>query len=341
MQLEQPVLEITPAVVSTNLDTYKAKLREYTEQYQLVVTEDNIADAKKAAAELNKIGKEIKVLVKQKTDLMKAPINQISADTKELLLIIDDSYRAIYNQVEVYEDKTRQVARELLTKWLAECREDYRIRQDFYSAFDVETEVKLTALNAKRDSLTKAARDKIESVVSNERGMQQQTDLRLSELKVKSQEAGLDAPIEQRHVEPFLFADHDTYENNLSAILEAELERQKVAEKRRAEQQAQREQQIKDRAEREARERMDREQAEQRKREEQVIEPDYPLVNEDAKERAANIFKPAVPDGKKVVSVLVRFDVTVPAHVNPELVSDKVKSELESLGKNPASVELL
>ena len=68
--------------------------------------------------------------------------------------------------------------------------------------------------------------------------------MRLLKLENESYKAGLSAPLERRHVDPFLFADAGEYDMRLASLLEAEKQRE-VKAREAADERAERESKMK------------------------------------------------------------------------------------------------
>lgn len=324
--LQQPTVTTKPALVTFDFENYRSQLASYVEQYNIVVTGDTVKDAKKAATELNKLSNEIKSGFKAHIDELKAPANALSDHSKELQALCQDGRKAILEQVEKFEAETLMRAEALLTEFLDECRKEYGVIPDYFSA-TVGEHVKLGAVNANGSKLTKAARDAIESAVKDEYSMQQKVELRLAQLENESFKAGLDAPITRRHVESFLFSDQESWAANLKSVIDAEIERQEISRQKQREQ-FEREQQEKA-AKIEAEKAQEAAPQHQEKPQAPINEPTHTPEPQKAVESDT---------GTKVVQVWVRFDIEVPSHVPESLVGAKVKTELQKLGKTPAEV---
>ena len=103
-----------------------------------------------------------------------------------------------------------------------------RVDDEFRSAV-VAPLVKLTALT-KKGRLTAKASDDVAALVAADKQLQDQTKMRLVMLENQSFKAGLTAPLARGHVESFLFAADDLYQEGLGRVMEAELARQKEIE---------------------------------------------------------------------------------------------------------------
>lgn len=245
-----------PGRVEVNYEEIKAHLEQEVARYDIVVTADTVKDSKKLATELNKTATELDRRMKAAIDEARAPIDAAHEQRKELVGICKEGRRKILEQVERYEEQTREKARSLLSYRRAEQWLGQGVNEEFQCA-EYEDLVKITAVTA-TGNLSKAARDEIDRRVMDDKALQDRTELRLAKLEAASYRAGLDAPLTRNHVEPFLFADDERYAAELQRIIDSELERQRLAEQRRQARE-QREQEAA-----EARERADAERAARR-----------------------------------------------------------------------------
>lgn len=316
--LKSPDIASVPATVEFDFESYRAQLEEYIADYNIVVTSDTVADSKKAATELNKLSTEISSALREHEKKIEAPAKELSGYRKQLIDMVQKGRSEILVQVAKFEEVTLSAARELLQIFLQECRDAHSIEDDFHSA-DIESLVKLTAVNKDATKLTKSARDAVEAMVTQESLTQTRTHGRIASLEAESYKAGLLSPLTERHVSSFLHASDDAWRVNLQAVIGAELDRQRVTE-----------QAAKERAERDAQAEMNRRIHEQAAKEDRQELPSAP-VHEEPVPAAA---------GSQVVRVHAYFDVTVPAHVNPQDVLAKVGDRLAAQGVKATKVWL-
>lgn len=223
-------LEAKPAVLSINFDELKAHLQEHVSQYDIVVTADTVADAKKLATDLNKQRLELEAKRKEAVAKVSEPIKEFEGQMKELAELYQQGRQKILNQVEKFEDETRELARELLTKAREKQWKELLVKDEFRKA-EFEDLIKLTAVT-KAGNLSASAANELKSRVQADRDLQNRTRMRLMELENRSYKAGLAAPLSREHVEPILFADDQAYEAGIEKILTVELARQEAVEAR-------------------------------------------------------------------------------------------------------------
>lgn len=325
-QLIEVEVKHTPAVVDFDFEALKSKLEETVAEYNIVVTPETVKDAKKVAADINKLKADLKErLIGVAKEMEKKP-KDLRAKAKELEAICDDGRAKITEQVDRFEQKQKDKARELLETHLSVCIAEHKVSPQFQTA-SIEDLVKLGSLNSKGDSLTKKAKDDVENRVVKDAAAEQKVKLRHSELENKSNRAGLASPLTPEHVEPFIDAPDDEYNERLQAILDREVEREQAA---------------KERHERELKEQHERELAEQQrnfdkqKAESEKQPGQQGVFSDEQKERLEQTFEkaemPEAEPGQKVVRVTVEFDVTVPDHVPDSAVVNRVGEKLKDKG---------
>ena len=255
MKQELISIDNTPAIIDVNFEELKAALAKDLEKYDVVVTAETVADAKKLATELNSTKAVIGKRRKEEVAKASEPVKAFDAKMKDLETMCEDGRQKILAQVKTFEDETRDLAANLLAELLGKLFADNEVEQEFRRAQFGDL-VKLTAVT-KAGSLTAATTKELEGRVRDDKAVQDRTKMRLLELENKSYTAGLAAPLTRNHVEHFLFADQGEYEAQLQRIIDSEIQRQEVAEQRQREkierEQRQAEQARQEREEREAR----------------------------------------------------------------------------------------
>ena len=109
-----------PQEIAFNYDDLKARLTAYVERYTgLVVTEDDVADGRRARAEVNA---GIRQLTEAGRDVRKAwdaPLDQFLARVKELVGIAKPAEEAIARQIKAFDEARREEKRKALSDDLA------------------------------------------------------------------------------------------------------------------------------------------------------------------------------------------------------------------------------
>jgi hypothetical protein len=89
--------------IKTNMDRLKESTREGIKKYDIVVTEDNIAEAKKHMASINKDKKEFTDKVKDFLCIVKGTICDFKEKGKEVIEVLDEARDKIKCKVDIFE----------------------------------------------------------------------------------------------------------------------------------------------------------------------------------------------------------------------------------------------
>ncbi|MCG5537897.1 DUF1351 domain-containing protein [Halorhodospira sp. 9622] len=232
----QQMIEIQaqPGLIQVNYEQLEAALAERLEQYRQVVSPDGVKAAKAQATEINALKKTLAERRKKAADEARQPITEFERQMKALEQRCEEARQDLLEQVRRYEDQTRERARALLASLRDELWQSEGVSPDYRTA-DYEDLVLLSSVTPK-GALTKAAREKLQERVRNDRDREQMVTTRLLELEARSYREGLHAPLTREHVEHVLVAPDDEYESALRATLDRELERQEQAARRQREQ---------------------------------------------------------------------------------------------------------
>ncbi|WP_136678640.1 DUF1351 domain-containing protein [Neptunomonas sp. XY-337] len=251
------VINTTPAAIAFNFEETKAWLKSELKQYDVVVTADTLAGSKKLATELNKMAGDIGKRRREAVEKVSGPIRTFEEQAKALEKMCKDGRQRLLDQVKVFEDETRALAKAKLEERRLSEWELHGVEDEFRHT-QIEDLIKITALT-KTGKLTAGSLNEVQKRVQADKQLQQQTEMRLLQLENQSYKAGLAAPLTRAHIETFLFASDEDYSQSLEAMLQSELQRQKVAEEvsrrkfeeeqRRKEQEAQREPELKQQTE--------------------------------------------------------------------------------------------
>ncbi|WP_018935687.1 MULTISPECIES: DUF1351 domain-containing protein [unclassified Thioalkalivibrio] len=312
-------IETQPAVLDLNFEQLEKALDERLAQYETVVTEDGVKDAKAAATEINKLKGELASRRKAAADEAKAPIAAFEKQIKTLESKCEDARQGILGQVQKYEDQVREEAREMLSALRADGWDELEV-EDHHQRAEIEDLVKVTAVTAK-GNLAKGPRETLEARVREDKARQDKVRMRLLELENASYRAGLSAPLTQGHVHRVLESDDATYSAELQRILEAELQREQVARQREQERQ-----------ERQAA-------AAEATR---ANRPDASPINSEPQQHTApmDTTEQHTPDpppresspGKHAVTVVGTFETEVPPGVSDEQLESALRKKMESAG---------
>ncbi|MAC32256.1 MAG: hypothetical protein CME38_01460 [Haliea sp.] len=320
---QELIVKTQPPVLDTNYEALRAHLVQEVERYDIVVTSDTVKDAKKLATELNATKKQLDDRRKQEVAKASEPIKAFDAQLKELVKLCEDGRQKILGQVKTFEEETLHEAQQRLEEYLQECYEDLGVREEYRTA-SVEGMAKLTTLT-KTGKLTAAACSEVSAKVNECRMLQQQTDLRLSQLENECYRAGLHSPLTREHVEGILFTDESQYHDSLQSMIIRELDRQAETERR-------------------AREKAEREHAQaaaEVQRQEPAAQPD-PEDTEAAPADYPSTPEPMAPtqapqpaasaSGKIPVRVYCTLDIEVSPRVNDAAIEAELRRLLSAAG---------
>lgn len=332
MKQELISIDNTPAIIDVNFEELKAALAKDLEKYDVVVTAETVADAKKLATELNATKAVIGKRRKEEVAKASEPVKVFDGKMKDLETMCEEGRQKILAQVKTFEDETRDLAAHLLAELLEKLFADNEVEAEFRRAQFGDL-VKLTAVT-KTENLTAAVTKELEGRVRDDKAIQDRTKMRLLELENKSYTAGLAAPLTRNHVEHFLFADQGEYEAQLQRIIDSEIQRQEVAEQRQREkierEQRQAEQARQEREEREAR------LAQQQEESQDEPSPEPSSGDEGQPDEQSTQEGPAaeVAPGRVRCKATCTFSTTVAQGVSAEAVEAELRKVLAKAGIN-------
>ena len=335
-------IQSTPAMLQVNLTELKAALAKELAKYDVVVTQDTLPDAKKLAIELNKVAGEIDKRRKEEVAKVSEPIKAFDASMKELVEMTRGGRAKLLKQVDRFEDDIREQARQLLQAYREKLWEKEGVHEEYRGA-NFQDLVLISNVTAK-GALAAKAKTELESRVTQDKIMQDRTERRLLELENASYKAGLAAPLTRDHVRPFLFEDHETYDRELTRIIEAEVRRQEQAEQamrerleREARQKAEAEQREKERVEREAQKKAEVERLRKEYQEREAAAESVQKAPEPVKQDLGGLpreeppTEPAAP-GKIRLSVVAVFAPEVDPGVSDAAIETALRTAMERTG---------
>lgn len=105
-------LKTFPKTIDFNFDQLKEQLKASLEMYTgMVVTEDEIKEAKEDRARLNKLREALEIKRKEVKRECMAPYNDFEAKVKELVQLVDQPIGAIDGQLRAFEERRREEKR--------------------------------------------------------------------------------------------------------------------------------------------------------------------------------------------------------------------------------------
>ncbi len=222
-------ITVIPAQITDNFDVIKTELEENIKQYDIEVTPENLPDAKKMAASLNKLSAEIDSVRKEKSKELSAPVKAFEAKAKELVTIIQDGRTKLVEQVKTFEDKVRLRCHELLTGELKQLNEELEVKPEFQTASIHKLVIQSNLTNSLQ--LTKKAKEAVKELVEADKAMQDTVESRLSGLQAIAERAGLHG-LSESLITSFVREPEAIYSQKLNAVIDTEIKRQKELEAR-------------------------------------------------------------------------------------------------------------
>jgi len=319
-----------PALVEVNFDELKRHLSIELERYtSVVVTQETVKGAKELATELNATKGEIGKRRKDEVARASAPVKAFDGKMKELEAMCEDGRQGLLKQVATFEDETRKLASEMLTELRDELWAAQGVRAEFRWA-ECEPLALLSAVTA-TGNLTAGAKGKLEALVTADKQVQDQTDMRLLKLENESFKSGLSAPLNRGHVEHFLFDSEPAYSEKLARLMKTELDREEVAQQRMREK-MEREQKQKEESEQRQREAAEREAARVPEVAEQKLAPQEDPAP--AQKREPDAVKPeaTAKPGTAPVTVSCTFTVNVGNNVTDSAIESELRKVMTAAG---------
>jgi len=232
MQLENQIaVKSKPAVITANFDQLRAALSKELQRYDVKVTKETVAEAKKLCTELNKTRQHIATVRKEQAAIASEPVRQFEEQMKSFELDVESSRVNLKKQVEFFEEDRKILIAKKLLEYKIECIEQIGLREEFQKID--HTHLIILSSFTDKDNLTAKAKTGIEDLVKGAKDAQDNVDRRLLELENKCLRAGLHEPLEKEHVSHFLFADDESYSTKLEQLITVEIERQTRAESAR------------------------------------------------------------------------------------------------------------
>ncbi len=225
----EPIISATAIVITDNFEQLKAGLIEQVKLYEIEVTDDNLADAKKMATELNKLSTAINRIKIDKAKEFAAPIEEFKKKAAELVDIVQAGREKILKQVEAFDLKVIRMVTSLLADERAGLFEAMAVKPEFQTA-KIESLAIKSNLTA-GGQLTKAAKDKLAEMVAADRAMQETVESRFANLQAIAERAGL-VSLPESLVATFVREPEAVYSEKLNKLIDAEIKRQKELEEK-------------------------------------------------------------------------------------------------------------
>ncbi|MGJ0332512.1 hypothetical protein NG752_00625 [Aliarcobacter cryaerophilus] len=275
-------------------------------EYNSIVTMDNFKAMKESSLFLGKVAKDI-------SDFRIAKVKEETQDIK----IFEDSLKRftsmfkskqdeIKQGLDVFEEETRKQVKAVCIAYF----DDYSLEvglSDEFKNVNLE-DMTQTGFMTASGSISKKGKEEVEKRVQVQLNLQNKVQNRLMMLENECLKAGIE-PLTKQHIQGFLFADDNTYINNLNMLIDSELKRAE---------------QIKAKQEQELRQKIE---AENNKPKEEVTPFDEPkatiTIKEEQKiEKVETKIIPVDSDGK--VMKTLSCSIRVPVNATDEQVINAV-----------------
>ena len=233
--MENKLIVIEKSDTSTSLVQEKkhseilTKVNDYVskDEFNFIVTEENIAVVKNGNAELNKTIALLKEVTKNIVNSESINIDKLKKNSKTYQEIIEEKRKENLKKIAVFEDVKKAKAIELSKVYVADKIAELGLREEF-NKIDTSDMGNIGNIT-KSGALTggaKGAKTILDSKIQVCLNAQNRYDLRVSNLKVVCYEKGLKAPLTENYVQGIIFITNDSeYESKLNNMIADEIKR--------------------------------------------------------------------------------------------------------------------
>jgi cell division septation protein DedD len=224
---------VTPAVIDIDFDKIRVELEGKLEKYDIVVTVDTVKGAKELSTELNKTATAMDTRRKELINEASLPIKEADQSMKDLVAMCKTGRTKILTQVETFENETKAKLRVLLDEERTAQYEAWKVSPEFQQV-DISDMAKLLGNITSTGKLSSKAKNEIGQRVIARHHAEQTVEKRLLELDGKCLNAGLKSALVRANINHLLQEEDEYYYKELGILIDAELERQVIAENRAA-----------------------------------------------------------------------------------------------------------
>jgi len=228
--MNELIITASPIDITGNFEEIKAELIENLKTFEIAVTDENLAEAKRMATDLNKLAKQIDDVRKAKATEFKAPVVAFEAKVKELTTLILEGRAKIIAQTEVYENKVRELCKKLLTEELTRLYEALAVSPEYRTA-NID-KLAISSNLTGNMKLTKKATDAVLEMVQADKNVQDTVNSRIANLENICKRAGLEPAINPDAIMAFVREPEAIYTDKLNKMIDTEISRQKAIEAR-------------------------------------------------------------------------------------------------------------
>ena len=275
-------------------------------EYNSIVTMDNFKVMKESSLYLGKVAKDISDFRIAKVKEETQDIKIFEDSLKKFTSMFKSKQDEIKQGLDVFEEETRKQVKAVCIAYF----DDYSLEvglSDEFKNVNLE-DMTQTGFMTASGAISKKGKEEVEKRVQVQLNLQNKVQNRLMMLENECLKAGIE-PLTKQHIQGFLFADDNTYINNLNMLIDSELKRAE---------------QIKAKQEQELRQKIE---AENNKPKEEVTPFDEPkatiTIKEEQKiEKVETKIIPVDSDGK--VMKTLSCSIRVPVNATDEQVINAV-----------------
>ena len=191
-------------------------------EYNSIVTMDNFKAMKESSLSLGRYAKDINEFriakVKQETQDIKIFEDSLKRFTSMFKSKQDEIKRGL----DVFEEETRKQVKAVCIAYF----DDYSLEvglSDEFKNINLE-DMTQTGFMTASGAISKKGKEEVERRVQVQLNLQNKVENRLMMLENECLKAGIE-PLTKQHIQGFLFADDNTYINNLNMLIDSELRR--------------------------------------------------------------------------------------------------------------------
>jgi len=315
----EPVVNYNPIEIDFNYETLKEVMTNGLEAYKIEVTYDNIKEANKMATKLNKLGSSIKRARIDNKKEMLAPITDFEVKMNDLEDTAKKGRLFILDQVKVFNDELVKICELECNKLLVLKYEEKEVNEEFQT-LNISDIFIASNINPSM-KLTKKAKDTIESRVNIQLSLQTNKKMRLVMLENECLKAGLKVLLKESDVSHFILESDLKYNEQLTNIINRELEKQAQIEKGIEQERIRKEEFEKQQKEIEVR-RIEQEELEELEKQAQIEIKEVEKVQAIEKET-----------GVRIVKYIATFEMEVPLTTTNEAIKNKYDSKMQEFSK--------
>lgn len=212
------------SVINSNISIIEKQVNDLLNEnrFNSIVTMSNFKDMKESSLFLGRVAKQI-------SDFRIAKVREETQDIK----LFEDSLKKFTNMfkskqdeikqgLDVFEEETRQQVKAVCIAYFDEYSLEVGLTDEFKN-INLE-DMTQTGFMTASGSISKKGKEEVERRVQVQLNLQNKVNNRLIMLENECLKAGIE-PLTKQHIQGFLFADDDTYINNLNMLIDSELRR--------------------------------------------------------------------------------------------------------------------